>query len=277
MKKRQIDNFSLEELSKEEYHSPTELPGVMLAIFDLVVTLGIMTLATSLSFFFRHIGFHESNFIMAYILGVLIVAKQTNGHVYGILASVIGVSSFNFFFTEPYYTFVTYRPDYPVTFMIMLIVAIITSTLTAKAKQEARLSSLREKRTQILYEITKGLLEVRNFNQIAEVGGRDIAKLFNSSVIIATINSSNGLGEPIIFASNNDERANIFKSYHERQALIETFQTGNPAGAGTEVCFDSPAYYLPVKGQSGTLGVVGVSCFDSKFLSDEQIRLPLKE
>ncbi|MHB8074068.1 DUF4118 domain-containing protein [Desulfosporosinus fructosivorans] len=273
MKKRQIDNFPLEELSKEEYHSPTELPRVMLAIFDLVVTLGIMTLATSLSFFFRHIGFHESNFIMAYILGVLIVAKQTNGHVYGILASVIGVSSFNFFFTEPYYTFVTYRPDYPVTFMIMLIVAIITSTLTAKAKQESRLSSLREKRTQILYEITKGLLEVRNFNQIAEVGGRDIAKLFNCSVIIATINSSDGLGEPIIFASNNDERANIFYSYPERQALAETFQTGNPVGAGAVVFVDSPAYYLPVKGQSGTLGVVGVSCFDSKFLSDEQIRL----
>lgn len=92
MKKKQIDNFSLEKLSKEEFHSPTELPRVMLAIFDLVVTLGIMTLATSLSFFFRHIGFHESNFIMAYILGVLIVAKQTRGHVYGILASVIGVS-----------------------------------------------------------------------------------------------------------------------------------------------------------------------------------------
>ena len=273
MKKKRIDNFSLEELSKEEYHSLTELPRVLFTIFDVVVTLGIMTLATSLSFFFRHIGFHESNFIMAYILGVLIVAKQTNGHVYGILASVIGVSSFNFFFTEPYYTFVTYRPDYPVTFIIMLIVAIITSTLTAKAKQEARLSSLREKRTQILYEITKGLLKVRNFNQIAVVGGRDIAKLFNCSVIIATVNSSDGLGEPNIFAFNNDERANIFKSYHERQALAETFQTGNPVGAGTVVFVDSPAYYLPVKGQSGTLGVVGVSCFDSKFLSDEQKRL----
>ena len=273
MKKKELDNFSLDEFSKEAYYNLAQLPKVMLTIFDVVVTLVIMTLATSLSFFFRHIGFHESNFIMAYILGVLIVAKQTNGHVYGILASVIGVSSFNFFFTEPYYTFVTYRTDYPVTFMIMLIVAIITSTLTARAKQEAKLSSLREKRTQILYEITKGLLKVRTFNQIAEVGGRDIAKLFNSSVIIATATPSEGLGEPLIFASNNDERANIFKSYPEMQALAETFRTGNPAGAGTEVFVDSPVYYLAIKGQSGTLGVVGVSCFDSKFFSEEQIRL----
>ena len=271
MKKRQIDK--LDDLSKGEYHNHTELPRVGLMIINVAVTLGIMTLATLLSFFFRYIGFHEANFIMAYILGVLIVAKLTDGHVYGILASVIGVSSFNFFFTEPYYTFVTYRPDYPVTFLIMLIVAIITSTLTAKAKQEARLSSLREKRTQILYEITKGLLKVRSINQIAEVGGRDIAKLFNGSVIIATVNSSDGLGEPYVFAFNNDERANIFKSFHERQAVTETFKTGYPVGAGTEVFVDSPAYYLPVKGQSGTLGVVGVSCFDREFLSDEQKRL----
>jgi len=271
MKKRQIEK--LDDLSKGEHHNHTELPRVGLTIINVTVTIGIMILTTLLSFFFRYIGFHESNFIMAYILGVLMVSKQTNGHVYGILASVIGVSSFNFFFTEPYYTFVTYRPDYPVTFMIMLTVAIITSTLTAKVKQEARLSSLREKRTQILYEITKGLLKVRNINQIAEVGGRDIAKLFNCSVIIATVNSSEGLREPYIFAFNNDERANIFKSFHERQAVAETFKTGNPVGAGTEVFVDSVAYYLPVNGQSGTLGVVGVSCFDRKFLSDEQKRL----
>lgn len=273
MDRKQIIKFSLEESSKEEYHSLTELPKVMFKIFDIVVTLGIMTLATLLSFTFRYIGFHESNFIMAYILGVLIVAKQTDGYIYGVLASVIGVLSFNFFFTEPYYTFVAYRPDYPVTFVIMLIVAIITSTLTVKVKQEARLSSLREKKTQILYEITKGLLKVRSINQIAEVGGRDIANLFNCSVSIATGNSLDSLGESYIFAFNNDERANIFKSYYERQAVAETFQTGNPVGAGTDVFVDSTAYYLPVKGQSGTLGVVGVSCFDGKFLLDEQKRL----
>lgn len=273
MKKGQIDKFSFDHLSKEEDHSYTELPGVWLTIINAAVTLGIMFLATTLSFFFRYIGFNESNFIMAYILGVLIVAKQTNGYVYGILASVIGVSLFNFFFTEPYYTFMAYRSDYPVTFIIMLIVASITSTLTAKAKQETRLSSLREKRTQILYEITKGLLKVRGVHQIAEVGGRDVAKLFNCSVIIAMVNSADDLGEPYILAYNNDERANIFKSFPERQAVAETFRTGNPAGAGTDVFVDSPAYYLPVKGQSGTLGVLGVSCFDGKFLSDEQKRL----
>lgn len=268
--KNEINNLSLEDIREGKYHSHTELHRIRLMVMNLAVTIGIIILATLLSFLFRHIGFHETNFIMAYILGVLLVAKQTDGYFYGILSSIISVLTFNFFFTEPYYTFYVYRPDYPVTFVIMLISAIITSTLTAKAKQEARLSSLREKRTQILYQINKGLLKVRSINQIAEVGVKDIAKLFNRSVIIATINSTDGLGEPYIYAFNNDERANIFKSFIEMQAVLEAFKTGIPVGAGTDVFVDSPAYYLPVRGQSGTLGVVGISCFDRKLLSDEQ-------
>lgn len=256
---------------KERNINHKAIQGLRLIIFnDVITTLCIMILATFLSFFFRYIGFNESNFIMAYILGVLLVAKQTDGYLYGILASIIGVLSFNFFFTEPYYSLSTYRSDYPITFVIMLIVAVLTSTLTAKAKQEARLSSLREKRTQILYQITKGLLEVRSLGQIAEVGGWEIAKLFNCSVIIAMVDSLDILGEPYIFPINNDKSGDIFKVFYEKQAIAETFKTGIPVGTGTKIFAESSVYYFPIKGQSGILGVVGISCFEGKLLSEEQ-------
>ncbi|KUO73419.1 MAG: histidine kinase [Clostridia bacterium BRH_c25] len=270
MKSSEIDNLFLDDLSETKYNNHANPQRAKLAAVNFAVTIGIMTLATLLSFLFRYIGFHESNIIVAYILGVLLAAKQTDGYFYGIAASVVGVLTFNFFFTEPYYTFVTYRPDYPVTFVIMLIAAIITSTLTAKAKQEARLSFLREKRAQILYQISRSLLKVRSINQIAEVGVKNIAKLFNRSVIIATVDLSDNLGEPYIYTFKDDEHTNIFKAFTEMQVMSETFKTGNPMGAGTEIFLDSHAYYLPIKGQSGTLGVVGVSCFDNEVLSDEQ-------
>jgi two-component system sensor histidine kinase KdpD len=237
---------------------------------NLAVTIGIMTFATLLSFLFRSIGLYESNFIMAYLLGVLLVAKQTDGFFYGILSSVIGVLAFNFFFTVPYYSFAAFRSDYPVTFVIMLIAALITSTLTTKAKQEARLSLQREKRTQILYQMSKSLLKVRNIDQTAEAGVKVIAELLNRSVIIAAMNSANVLEKPYIYAYNNDERAQILQSDNETRVLSETFKTGRPMGAGTARFADSSAYYLPIKGQSGALGVVGISCFDDEPLSDEQ-------
>ncbi len=237
------------------------------------IVLGTMILATLLSFLFRYIGFHESNIIMAYILGVLVVSTQTDGYVYGIIASAIGVLTFNFFFTEPYYTFAAYSPEYPVTFIIMLIVAIIAATLTTRYKNETYKTSLREIRAQTLYQISKSLLKVRSVFQIAEIAGRDIVKLFNRSVVIAVIGENDGLDEPRIYSFRDDERTDIFKSFNELQAITETFKTGIPGGAGTPVFSDSSAYYLPIKGQSGMLGVIGIDCFNNNLLNDEQKEL----
>lgn len=274
MRSNEIDKLSLDDLGEIKYRNSTSSQKVkMVTVKNFAKTIGIMTLATFLSFLFRYIEFHESNIIVAYILGVLLAAKSTEGYFYGIVASVIGVLTFNFFFTEPYYTFITYRPDYPITFVIMLIAAIITSTLTAKVKEEARISFLREKRAQILYRFSKSLLKVRNIKDISEVGGSNIAKLFNRSAIISTINSSGVLGEPHIYPFNDDERISIFKSFNEMNTVSETFKSGNETGIGTERFSGSPAYYIPIKGQSGILGVVGVSCFNHNILLDEQKEL----
>jgi two-component system sensor histidine kinase KdpD len=57
-----------------------------------------------------------------------------------IIASVIGVLSFNFFFTEPRFTFAVHDPGYLITFPIMLIVSLITSTLTSRIQVQAEIS-----------------------------------------------------------------------------------------------------------------------------------------
>jgi two-component system sensor histidine kinase KdpD len=237
---------------------------------NVLIMLGIMMAATMLSFFFRHVDFHESNIIMAYILGVLLVAKQTDGHFYGIFASIIGVLTFNFFFTEPYYTFDVYRPDYPVTFAIMLIVAVITSTLTSRVKRELLNTSLREQRTQTLYQIAAKLIKVRSISQIIDVGSNGIATMFGRSVVVYAGTSAEQLGEPFVCAYQNDERAAMLSSHNEVQVAADTMRTGVMSGAGTVHCPDSVACYLPIKGQSGVLGVIGVDCFNKTFLSEEQ-------
>ncbi|MBC7959695.1 MAG: DUF4118 domain-containing protein, partial [Vallitaleaceae bacterium] len=261
-----------ESIRDDFYHIHQKLSFHTLSV-NLLITFGIMTLATFFCFLFREIGIHESNIIVAYILGVLIVAKQTEGYFYGIFASFIGVLAFNFFFTEPYYTLLTYGPDYPVTFAIMLIIAIITSTLTAKAKRETLISSMREQRTLLLYQINKSLIKVRNIHQITEVSGKSIAQLFDRTVVIATVDAKNQLSTPYIYALKNDGKPEIFESAQEMRAVTETFETGKAVGAGTDSFSDNKAYYQPIKGQNKILGVIGVSCFKQKNLSVDQINL----
>ena len=118
---------------------------------NVIIIIFIMSMATLIGLFFKVIDLNESSIILVFILGVLFSAIKTDGYIYGILSSIVGVLSFNFFFTEPYYTFIAYRADYPITFLIMLISAAITSTLTSKIKREIKLSNMREQRIKLLY------------------------------------------------------------------------------------------------------------------------------
>ena len=130
-----------------------------------------------ISIIFKYINLNEATIILAYILGVLFTSSVTNGYLYGILASIISVLSFNFFFTEPYYTLIAYRADYPVSFLIMLITALITSTLTSREKKEANICRLREKTIEELYKSNIKLLSARNKKQVLDFSGESLVEI----------------------------------------------------------------------------------------------------
>ena len=65
---------------------------------DLLLVLGVMTVATLLSAAFYVSRYSNSNIITIYILGVLIASVMTSSRVYGIFAAVLYVLLFNFLF-----------------------------------------------------------------------------------------------------------------------------------------------------------------------------------
>ncbi len=78
--------------------------------------LGILAAATLLGELFSRLGFGETNIVTVYILGVLLTATWTEGRLYGILSSLLSVLTFNFFFTEPYFS-LDAHPSYVITFL----------------------------------------------------------------------------------------------------------------------------------------------------------------
>jgi two-component system sensor histidine kinase KdpD len=138
----------------------------------------------------------------------------------------------------------------------MLIAAIITSTLTAKIKREARLSALREERTHMLYEVSKNLLKAGTISDIADIASNSIAKLFNCSVVVILDNIPEHMKRPLIFYSEKD--------------MSQPLGTDNSASSAINFLKENCTYYLPVQGQNHTLGVIGISCYNNKYLSMEQ-------
>ena len=100
-----------------------------------MVTLLCLAISTAVGFAFDWAGFSESNIITIYILGVLVTAVSTSGHLYGAANSLLSVLAFNFFFTEPRFNLQDDGPSYPVTFLIMLSSSIIASSLASGVKK----------------------------------------------------------------------------------------------------------------------------------------------
>ena len=84
---------------------------------------------------------------MIFVLMVVLVARLTDGYVYGVTASFIGVICVNFVFTYPYLAFNFTMTGYPVTFLTMLSVSLIVSTLTSQIKQQEQLRMETERET----------------------------------------------------------------------------------------------------------------------------------
>jgi two-component system sensor histidine kinase KdpD len=230
---------------------------------DTAKTLGFLTAATLLSAALRALGIGDQNIIMVYILSVLAVSRTTLGYLYGVVASILSVLAFNFFFTIPYFTLNAIQPGYPVTFLIMLLVAFTTSALTVRIQTQARLAVTRERRTEILYEINKKLLVTRGLPNIITLVNDYIVKLFERSVIFYAQNPENAMG--VVLQSSADSDASFMASEDERAVAHWVFVNQKHAGASTDTLMGAGALYTPIISQGNSLGVIGLSCARGKF------------
>ena len=65
---------------------------------DSLIALGAFCVATGICFLLDYFQINTLNFIIIYILGILLTAVLTKGYVYSVVLSVISVFGYNFFF-----------------------------------------------------------------------------------------------------------------------------------------------------------------------------------
>ena len=76
---------------------------------------------------------------MVFVLAVFLISVYTDGYVWGVVASLIGVLAVNFAFRSPYFAFNFTLPENLFSGMAMLVVSIMTSTLTTRIKKQEQL------------------------------------------------------------------------------------------------------------------------------------------
>lgn len=236
---------------------PIKLRAPRFSVIDTVKAVSILVLTTLVGFLFRYLHFDESNIITVYILGVLITAAVTQGMIYSSVSSVLSVMSFNFFFTEPRFTFYTYNPGYPLTFFIMFLAAILSSTLATRLQSQAQMSSMQAHRMEILLETSQKLQLAKSRGEIFEKTAQQIVKLLDRTVVLYPIENGN-LGEPLIIDTGHHPKKE-FLAPNERSVAEWVFKNNRRAGASTNTLSGAKCLYMAIRSGDTVFAVVGFS------------------
>lgn len=133
---------------------------------SIIKMLSVLALSLLCSLLIAWLGVDNESVIMVFLLGVLFVTVLTNGYIYGLVASVVSVILFNFFFTEPRYTFFIYNTVDMMLLVFFLITAIVSGTVTSRLQRQMSISHRNELTARLLYQVAEGFLHVAGKHNI---------------------------------------------------------------------------------------------------------------
>ncbi len=196
-----------------------------------------------------------TNIAMLFLLAVLLVAFRL-GRGPAVLSSFIGVAAFDYLFVQPTFSFVVSDFQYLITFVVMLVVGLITSHLTAGLRFQARVASQREERARALYEYARELTGVLQTEQVYDITARTLAQAFRAQVTLLLPDAQGRLDAPASPGMNAPDLG----------IAQWAFDHAAPAGIGTGTLPSSPLFYLPLIAPMRTRGVLALEPRDRRWL-----------
>lgn len=206
------------------------------------------------------------NIVLLYLLPVLVSAVRC-GRGPAFLSSFLGVLAFNFFFVPPIFTFEVANVQHLFALIVFLLVALVTSTIATKLRDQMRKATQREQRTLALYELSREIAARTDIDQVLRTLVDKIAETISGTVAVLVPNRDCGSMDQVSSAGGGD----LFgeKEYAVARWVMEH---GQPAGKGLGMFEgERSLFFFPVKGEDKTLAVLGVRPrTDDASLSPEQ-------
>ena len=188
---------------------------------------------------------------MVYLLGAGVVASRF-GRGPSIFSAFLSIAAFDFFFVPPRFTFAFSDFRYALTFIVMLVIALVISGLTLRIREQAETARLRERRTGALYAMSRELAVTRGFAELVQVASRHLQDTFDARVQFLFPSADGRLEAPV----------GVPPAYpmEEKELGVAhwVFVRSHNAGIGTDTLPSAQAFYLPLVASGGTIGVVGL-------------------
>jgi two-component system, OmpR family, sensor histidine kinase KdpD len=227
-----------------------------------VIAVGAVAVSTGAAWLLAPVS-ELSNVVMVYLLGIVIVAMRT-GRGPSLLASVLSVAAFDFFFVQPAFTFAVSDVRHLLTFLVMLIVGLVISGLTVRTRSQAAAAVHREQQTAALYAMSRELAGTRGVDALLQIAVRHVAEVFRAPVVLLLP----GVGGVLAPGPGGQFEVDA----NDLGVGRWVFEHRQPAGLGTATLPGASALYVPLLGSTGPVGVLGLRPAD-RHAMDEPERL----
>ncbi len=198
--------------------------------------------------------FELANIVMLFLLGTVLVAVKY-GRGPAALAAVCNVAAFDFFFVPPRLSFAVSDVQYLMTFAVMLVVGLLTGQLTAGLRFQARISASRERRAQLLFELTRELSAALMSTQVAELGVAAVQRTFGGSALVLATDVNDQLLLPSLAPNGFDASVADW-----------AFRNEQPAGLATSTLASQSWHYVPLKAAMRVRGVLALQPAQARWL-----------
>ncbi len=206
--------------------------------------------------------FDSANIVMLFLLSVVIVSVKF-GRGPAILAAILNVAVFDFFFVEPRFSFAVADVQYLLTFAVMLAVALIIGQLTAGLRFQARIATHREERARSLFAFAKDLSGMLQTEQVVKTSEQVIERAFKSTVRLILPDRENQLTA----LTNKDAAVGPQPHAEVDMAIAQwSFDKGEQAGFATDTLPANAYRYIPLKLPMRIRGILAIKPSSPRWL-----------
>jgi two-component system sensor histidine kinase KdpD len=209
-----------------------------------------------------------TNLVMIFLL-VVVLAALYLGRGPAVLAAVLGVLVFDFFFVPPTLTLAVSQVEYLFTFLGLLVVGLLISSLAARVQEQLEAARQRERDTAALYALSRDLAVAADLEAVVQAVGENASQTLGRKLAILLPSGAGGQGLQL---SGADPAAAL----DEREMAVATwaYEHRQPAGRGTDTLPGASLRYLPLSTARGRVGVLGIWPAEAgRHLTPEQRRL----
>jgi two-component system sensor histidine kinase KdpD len=204
---------------------------------------------------------------MVYLPAVL-AAGIWWGYGPAVLAAVTSALSYNYFFTEPLYTFRIESAVDIVDVIVLFLVAVVTSQLASAIRRQARIAEAHAKRNATIAGFARRLLSSSSEPEIAQSACEGTSPIFDCNTVMVT-----GTLHPTTIGA---APSGVTITPADIAAAVHALRSGEVAGHGSANLAPAEWVFHPIGSGGSPLAAMGLSRDDGRTPVNEE-QLPLLE